>query len=336
MGERLGAPSPQANAIGLGLLAASAPECVHLDLGVDFHVRAASLSLAEMLGRPPHALVGLAAPEVLAATSLDWVMSVRQGGSRWHGPALLHLLDAAGHPFTVRAVARSRAAVVTVLGVATATHEFRLRDELVQLNNELAVVSRELARERHRLQQVLDESEARNRALQAANAQIARLARIDPLTGLTNRRVLTETLPREVERARRGGHSLAVVMIDLDHFKRVNDRWGHDAGDRLLVSVGGLLIARLRQTDLAVRLGGEEFALLLPETNAAQAASLAEELRQRLTQAADHGLPEPQTASLGVAVWSPTDIGPDDLLRRADRALYTAKKLGRNRVEVAI
>lgn len=214
-------------------------------------------------------------------------------------------------------------------------HELRLRDELLQLNNALAVVSRELARQRFRLQQVVEESDARNRALKAANERIEKLARTDPLTGLPNRRVLAETLAREMELARRTGRPLAVVMIDLDHFKRVNDRWGHDAGDRLLVAVGGLLGARLRQTDLAARLGGEEFALLLPDTDGPGAAGLAEALRQRLAQHRDHGLPEGQTASFGVAAFEGGPEGPDGLMRRADQALYAAKARGRNCVDVA-
>ena len=165
-------------------------------------------------------------------------------------------------------------------------------------------------------------------SLREANRTIGRLMREDPLTGLANRRALEENLPRAVSFARRWKHPLSVVMADLDHFKTVNDRYGHLAGDQVLVSFSQLLKNACRVEDIVARFGGEEFVLLLPNTSLQQAAKLAERLRLDTTEAT-MPIPVPITSSFGVTCFEAYDT-EDSLIARADRALYQAKANGRN------
>jgi two-component system, cell cycle response regulator len=150
----------------------------------------------------------------------------------------------------------------------------------------------------------------------------------DPLTRLYNRRFAFSHLAALVSGARRHGRPLAVAMVDLDGFKAVNDRHGHEIGDRVLVAAADALARALRAEDMLGRLGGEEFLALLPDTGPQAAASAAERLRAAVEQS---GGPLPLTASVGWAVLAHGDE-PDDLVRRADIALYAAKSAGRNRV----
>ena len=159
----------------------------------------------------------------------------------------------------------------------------------------------------------------------------------DPLTNLLNRRHLREFLSREITRAMRKHTSLAVIMIDLDYFKRVNDEFGHEAGDRVLMEVAALLEAHIRGSDIAFRYGGEEFALVLADTTIENAQRKAE-----VIGAAIRGLnftyrEQPLgnvTASFGVALFPDHANGPDALMRASDDALYQAKRAGRDRVIV--
>jgi diguanylate cyclase (GGDEF)-like protein len=166
---------------------------------------------------------------------------------------------------------------------------------------------------------------------------VQRQAMTDDLTGLVNRRRFLEALDTEVERAARLGGGLAIVLIDLDDFKGVNDRFGHHSGDRVLEALGVLLRQHIRDIDLAARLGGEEFALLLPEIGSSDALLVAERLCRSLSErpiAWVEGNALSSTASFGVAHFQPGDTG-EDLLRLADDALYRAKGDGKNRVRVA-
>ncbi|MDQ4040777.1 MAG: diguanylate cyclase [Actinomycetota bacterium] len=162
---------------------------------------------------------------------------------------------------------------------------------------------------------------------------LADAARTDPLTGLNNRRGFEESIEVEIERARRGGHPLTLLLGDLDHFKRVNDQLGHGAGDAALSRVGRLLRDGKRQIDYAARTGGEEFALILPETNEQQAYVLAERLRTAV-QGAFAGELVPLTFSFGIAGFPHHGRTSNELLRSADRGLYAAKELGRNRAVI--
>ena len=168
-------------------------------------------------------------------------------------------------------------------------------------------------------------------------ASVAEQAMIDPLTRAANRRGFERTLAIELERSERRGHSCALVIVDLDDFKQVNDKHGHDVGDDVLVMLAERLRDSVRSADTVARLGGEEFALLLPETDLAGALVVAE--RARLALEANgvplrRGEPLAVTASFGVADY-PNARDRAALMREADQALYTAKRLGKNRVVAA-
>ncbi|HWQ08391.1 MAG TPA: sensor domain-containing diguanylate cyclase, partial [Holophaga sp.] len=167
--------------------------------------------------------------------------------------------------------------------------------------------------------------------------QVQHLATVDGLTGVLNRRRLTEAIEDAHVKARRYARSAGVIMVDLDHFKRINDTHGHEAGDTVLRAVSRAFSTGLRGVDSVGRFGGEEFVILLPETGLDGAASLAERLR-RSVEALDIQLPGRTaiqvTASFGVSVLTSGDPAYEAVLRRADKALYRAKQAGRNRVEV--
>ena len=169
-------------------------------------------------------------------------------------------------------------------------------------------------------------------------AELERLARFDPLTGLLNRRSIMEKLAEWISHVRRYKGRLSVAMLDIDHFKRVNDLHGHLVGDRVLADAASMVQQSVRLTDFAGRYGGEEFLVILPRTEAAGAATAAERIRaslQGLPIMNDaRGKPSRVTASIGVAEWRAED-NEDTLVGRADAALYAAKKAGRNRVELA-
>ena len=158
------------------------------------------------------------------------------------------------------------------------------------------------------------------------------MANTDELTGLANRRRLFETLQLEVNRARRSGRPLTIAMIDLDHFKRYNDTFGHSAGDDLLQHFALRATSRMRAQDLVARYGGEEFCLVLPETGADGALSLVEGLRSE--GAGDDRLGRRVTFSAGLATWNGAESA-EDVVYRADASLYRAKAGGRDRVAVS-
>ena len=169
------------------------------------------------------------------------------------------------------------------------------------------------------------------------DAELERLAITDPLTGLYNRRFFQSRLGMEIERAKRYGRVLSLVMLDVDNFKEINDQRGHQFGDHVLAKVGKILTGNVRASDIVCRYGGEEFAVLLPETPLEQASLAAEKLRMCLKERFQEGRdPVALTVSLGVAICpSPGVADENDLVRRADAALYEAKGLGRDRVEGA-
>lgn len=169
-------------------------------------------------------------------------------------------------------------------------------------------------------------------------ARLRLAASTDPLTGLANRAVLFDRLSLEIARARRHGHPVALGIVDLDSFKSFNDRYGHVAGDRLLVAVGRALLDSIRDTDLAARFGGDEFVVLLPEADATQAVTCLERIRLRVARARVAGAEDGDTASAGIAVFDPAvraTVSVSAWMRQADAALYAAKAAGRNRVLVA-
>ncbi|MCB2190606.1 MAG: diguanylate cyclase [Deltaproteobacteria bacterium] len=210
-------------------------------------------------------------------------------------------------------------------------------DALRQKEAELTTKNQELEKEiqtRRQVEAALRESEERYREM----------AIVDHLTGLYNRRHFYVLAENEIKRARRHIHDLALVMLDIDRFKLINDRHGHDCGDRVLVKISRILLDITRSVDICARLGGEEFVLVLPETSIGQAASMAERLREYIAKArVDSGKQKVGvTASLGVTCirklgenqhGSPREV-LEALIKQADRALYGSKEAGRDRVIV--
>jgi two-component system cell cycle response regulator len=175
------------------------------------------------------------------------------------------------------------------------------------------------------------------RSLRAANEENRRLSITDPLTGAFNRRYLMEQLPRELDRAWRYGRQLAVVMCDVDHFKKINDNYGHQIGDEVLKWFVTKLTRTLRTTDWVARYGGEEFVVVLPETNVVNGAVAAEHLREQLAVEpfASGNIAFTVTASFGVAGWKsvvPDGWTLDALMARCDSGVYASKAGGRDRV----
>lgn len=188
----------------------------------------------------------------------------------------------------------------------------------------------ERKRDEEALRQARDTAEVANRALQEANAELQRLATTDPLTGIWNRRRFVKVAEMEIVRTRRYHVPVSLVLFDIDHFKSINDRHGHQVGDRVLIELTRLIHDHLRAVDVLARWGGEEFVLLLPHCGAVEAVTVAEKLRVLMEC---HPFPTigRATASFGVAQLRPQET-LDDWLKRADDALYAAKALGRNRV----
>jgi diguanylate cyclase (GGDEF)-like protein len=172
--------------------------------------------------------------------------------------------------------------------------------------------------------------------LDVENARLYRLSVTDPLTKACNRQYLREKLPDEIERARRFRQPVTVVMFDVDHFKRLNDTFGHAAGDEVLREIALLARETVRDVDTVARYGGEEFVLILPNTNAQGGRQIAERLREAIARTPfGHETRLLQvTASFGVAELTGEVREEGDLLRRADEALYEAKRRGRNRTEL--
>ena len=165
--------------------------------------------------------------------------------------------------------------------------------------------------------------------------RVRQLAYRDGLTGVFNRRYFESRLVDEVTRAARYGGGVSVLMIDLDHFKKINDDFGHMLGDDVLRAVSAAFLRQLRKVDVVCRYGGEEFAIILPATHGASAATVAEKLRRAVANTEFSGVPYRVTVSIGVAEFPANGITRDDIVRAADAALYAAKEAGRNQVCLA-
>ena len=180
-----------------------------------------------------------------------------------------------------------------------------------------------------------DHLSERSEALQRSLRSMRELANRDDLTGLYNHRHLFGELSREIERSRRYGQALCGMMIDLDNFKEINDRYGHLAGDVVLKECGRILKSRLRQVDVLGRYGGDEFLAILPATDSASAAGVAERLRLAISDHLFKVYKQPVRVSVSVGLWTldkPDHLTPEHFIDRADRALFEAKHAGRNRV----
>jgi len=185
------------------------------------------------------------------------------------------------------------------------------------------------------LQKANDIIKSQNEELQAAYLRMEQLAQTDPLTGLSNRRNIMEKIKLETYRSQRSGEPFAFLLIDIDHFKSINDTFGHDCGDKVLVALAGLLTTHMRKIDVVSRWGGEEFLALLPRTGKEGATNLAEKIRSAVeeTPVVSCGKKVFLTVTIGVSVF---DHSPsvDQSIKAADEALYQGKKYGRNKVVV--
>jgi diguanylate cyclase (GGDEF)-like protein len=174
-------------------------------------------------------------------------------------------------------------------------------------------------------------------AIQNANYfdKMKQLAYVDGLTGIFNRRYFEMRIAEELERASRFMGRMSVIMVDIDHFKRLNDEFGHLLGDEVLRDVSNILKQQLRKVDMVCRYGGEEFAIVVPETTGANAMRVAEKLRRQIETHPFPGVPRPVTISCGVADYPTHGSTRDEVVAAADSALYLAKQAGRNRVVAA-
>ncbi len=241
-------------------------------------------------------------------------------GTQPEGRLLLNLTDEQRSPITLEARMIRCSGAVLLLGVQERRRDSQFQNEILKLTNDLSLAMRESSR--------------KNRELAEAYKTIELLARTDGLTGLANRRTLDETLQREVARAQRMEGRLSLIMADLDHFKSINDQYGHSTGDQVLAGAAAVLAAESRPYDLAARYGGEEFVLLLPGTSQDEAIAIAERIRKEIGIIEVPECDRQITVSLGVAGWISGETG-QQLVSRADAALYKAKSTGRNRVEAA-
>jgi two-component system cell cycle response regulator len=237
------------------------------------------------------------------------------------GNALLHAIKGDAEAFRTAVVLLERADLD--LDSAVAALHRGVQDFLVEPVSDGELVARIAAAARTKVLQ--EELVAQSRRLETLIFE-------DPLTGLANRRFILTQLGSFVSGTRRHGRPLSIAIIDIDHFKAVNDEHGHQAGDRVLVAVTGALRNHMRAEDHLGRLGGEEFLAVLPDSDEDAAAAAAERMREEVAATAiEHeGARLGVTVSLGVATWEP-DEPPELLMRRADAALYAAKDAGRDR-----
>ncbi|WP_426337425.1 GGDEF domain-containing protein [Pseudoduganella sp. R-31] len=252
--------------------------------------------------------------DILALATI-WSV-VRLGTALLSGEHVDNFLDG-GSSFAVMV------SVGGILHLLVNAFQFRLESE--KIRDELAAHAGRLQDKRNKLKAVVAER----------TAELTRQATTDSMTGIANRRHFMERGNDEIERARRYHLPLTLLLLDIDHFKQINDRFGHAAGDKLLQVIAQACQSNARNVDLPGRLGGEEFALLMPETSAIAARLAAERLRRAISAIppALSGVPHQVTASFGIAALKSHDASMDSLVVRADAALYRAKNGGRNRVE---
>jgi diguanylate cyclase (GGDEF)-like protein len=210
------------------------------------------------------------------------------------------------------------------------------RDEIADLTRAFNEMARRLRDGRQNLEEARDELSRTNEGLKSANRALETLAITDGLTGLYNHRHFQDTLEKEIRRSEREGRELSLLLLDLDHFKQYNDRFGHTEGDAALRRVSSLVMKTIRSTDVAFRYGGEELAVLLPSCSKAQAADVAEKIREAVTRFVYRPgrFGGKLTVSIGVATFPEDGRVARGLVDFADAALYAAKARGRDRVSL--
>lgn len=247
--------------------------------------------------------------------------------------------DGAHHAFTVTVVRQDENVLMTFADISelslAKTRITRQHDKLLQINEDLRRQKEDLSAtaESLELARVALGAEIKRRA--DLELRLRHLAATDPLTGIANRRSLFDAAGSEMQRAQRYGDPFSIIMIDIDHFKQINDSFGHAAGDLVLTEFAGLCVRTCRtDLDAVGRVGGEEFAIVMPGTELEGASDFAERLRAAISQAAItvEGKPVQMTASFGVAACQAEDATIAEVFKRADDALYKAKAAGRNKV----
>ncbi|MDP3534731.1 MAG: diguanylate cyclase [Halomonas sp.] len=239
-----------------------------------------------------------------------------------------------GNPFPVLCSARridSPAPPITLIAMLPIARKDQLERDLLEARQAAQCALAEKSKMIRELESMRSQLESHNQELQRLTLKLGHEARSDPLTGLPNRRHFDLALEERLARAFVSRHSdaFSVAILDIDHFKPINDTHGHAVGDQVLQELALLLASQMRGSDLAARIGGEEFALLMPETSLEEAYNALERLRQAIE--AHTWQPVPITASVGVTGYLADDTN-ESLMARADRALYKAKHLGRNHV----
>jgi diguanylate cyclase (GGDEF)-like protein len=245
--------------------------------------------------------------------------TIDQGGPDGYR-GLMTIGDYNGMTRTLRGRAWRSGSDIRVLAEYDIADLERLTNAMLDLNRDSLVAQRSLAETNAALKQNVD--------------QVVETSLTDALTGVGNRRKLQQVLGHELNHARLSGATLSAIMVDLDQFKLVNDIYGHGAGDKVLVHVGALLQSQTRSIDSVIRLGGEEFLVLMPQMPLAHALLRAEQFRCALASRLIEPLTTAITASFGVAELARAE-NAESMLARADAALYRAKQLGRNRVVAA-
>jgi diguanylate cyclase (GGDEF)-like protein len=268
------------------------------------------------IGDPVGMRVGRYFVQPRFATLVATVCTAADGEYR----GLITIGDPAGRTRSLLARVSKCAAGFRVLAEYDVVELERINDAMLEMSQQSLIGEHALARA--------------NAALRQREGRVLETALTDALTGVGNRRKLDAALPVELERTAQAGVPLSLIMVDIDHFKRVNDEHGHATGDEVLIRFGALLRAETRSTDTVARFGGEEFVLLLPRAELAQALAKAERLRVTLAATLIGPLSAPVTASFGVAEAAHVESA-ESLLKRVDAALYAAKHGGRNRVVTA-
>jgi diguanylate cyclase (GGDEF)-like protein len=206
---------------------------------------------------------------------------------------------------------------------------------VVQKNLTVAKVKRENESLRHELERALSELREKNVQLEQSLRRVEEVAATDPLTGLYNRRHFGKVLEQMFAEAQRYDTDLACVMIDLDGYKQLNDAYGHQVGDQILVVAGRVITANMRKMDVAARYGGDEFIVLVPRATADEASQVVQRIREEYRQACRVLLRRNEGPTMSVGIGSLQGDGPvtaEQLVARADGALYRAKESGRNRI----
>lgn len=245
------------------------------------------------------------------------------------GPVILNFVKSpTALPLSYRChMVRAYDAHLVLLAEPIAPLDQQTAEQYLRVNNELAITTRNLQRASHELEQ-------KQHLLENTLAQLEQIAQTDELTRLFNRRTILLKLQEEIQRATRYRSIFSVLLIDIDHFKQVNDRYGHPAGDEVLRACTSLIQHSIRNTDYLGRYGGEEFLVILPMTGVSAAAELAERMCRLVEQTpftVAQTITFSLTISIGVAEFDPLHSSADLLIARADNVLFIAKTHGRNR-----